>query len=69
MFTLSAIASLIYCMVIYVIRSKAIRSRKAIKYHDSVGPSIIAFLFLCAFVINVIVQAHARGYIQMAWLD
>ncbi|KAE8449332.1 hypothetical protein EG329_008233 [Mollisiaceae sp. DMI_Dod_QoI] len=69
MFTLCAIASLVYCMTIYVIRSKAIRSRKAIKYHDSVGPSIIAFLFLAAFLVNALVQAHARGYIQADWLD
>ncbi|CZR50398.1 related to polyphosphate synthetase [Phialocephala subalpina] len=69
MFTLSAIASLVYCMVIYVIRSRAIRSRKAIKYHDSIGPSVVAFLFLAAFLVNALVQAHDRGYINLAFLD
>ncbi|KAK4240781.1 vacuolar transporter chaperone 4 [Achaetomium macrosporum] len=51
-FTLLALMSLCYAVVIYLYRSKAIRTRKAARYYDKWGPSVLCAALFVAVVLN-----------------
>lgn len=51
-FTLLAIMSLVYSVVIYLYRSRAIRNRKAAKFYDKWGPSVLCGALFVAVALN-----------------
>ncbi|KAI9053804.1 hypothetical protein LZ554_002753 [Drepanopeziza brunnea f. sp. 'monogermtubi'] len=63
-FTAVAILSLLYSVGIYLYRSQAIRKRRAIKYHDSFGPTVICAVLFVAVVLNVWWEAGERGLLD-----
>ncbi|KAK3335009.1 vacuolar transporter chaperone 4 [Neurospora tetraspora] len=60
-FTLLAFLSLCYAVVIYLYRSRAIRTRKAAKYYDKWGPSVLCASLLVAVVLNFAFEGRGRG--------
>lgn len=51
-FTVVACASLIYSMGLYLWRVRMIRERRAVRYHDKVGPTVLCVGLLVAVGIN-----------------
>jgi len=68
-----AILALFYSMGIYLYRSQAIRGRKAIKYHDAFGPTVLCIVLLVAIILNIWYEAGTRGflskYLPALWFD
>jgi hypothetical protein len=62
-FSLVAILALLYSVGIYLYRSQAIRTRKAIKYHDKYGPTILCGALFIAVVLNAGFELRDRGFI------
>ncbi|KAF4626034.1 hypothetical protein G7Y89_g12129 [Cudoniella acicularis] len=62
-FMVVAVMALLYSVAIYLYRSSAIRTRKAIKYHDSIGPTILCTALFIAVVLNMGFELKARNYI------
>ncbi|KAK3489540.1 vacuolar transporter chaperone 4 [Neurospora hispaniola] len=60
-FTLLAFLSLWYAVVIYLYRSHAIRTRKAARYYDKWGPSILCAALFVAVVLNFVYEGKGRG--------
>ncbi|KAH8587058.1 vacuolar transporter chaperone 4 [Bisporella sp. PMI_857] len=63
-FSFVAILSLLYSVAIYLYRSRAIRERKAIKYHDKVGPTVLCAALFIAIVLNAIFELNDRGIVD-----
>lgn len=59
-FTLLAIASLIYSVFIYLHRSRSIRNRKAAKYYDRWGPSVLCVSLFVAVALNFGFEGRER---------
>ncbi|KAK7738460.1 vacuolar transporter chaperone [Cytospora paraplurivora] len=51
-FTLVAILSLLYSVGVYIYRSQSMRARKAAKYHDWWGPSLLCSALVVAVILN-----------------
>ncbi|KUI57527.1 Vacuolar transporter chaperone 4 [Cytospora mali] len=51
-FTLVAIMCLLYSVGVYIYRSRSMRARKAAKYHDWWGPSLLCSSLVVAVVLN-----------------
>lgn len=51
-FTIVACASLLYSLGLYLWRVAMIRERRAAKYHDAIGPSLLCVGLFVAVVIN-----------------
>ncbi|KAI6250094.1 Vacuolar transporter chaperone [Erysiphe necator] len=51
-FIMVTIISTIYSMVMYGYRSRAIRIRRIIRYHDRYGPSVLCFALFVAIIMN-----------------
>jgi hypothetical protein len=62
-FSIVAIISLLYSVGIYLYRAKAIRERRAIKYHDKYGPTVLCGTLLVAVLINGVFELSDRGFI------
>ncbi|RDL29963.1 Uncharacterized protein BP5553_10590 [Venustampulla echinocandica] len=62
-FSAVAVLALLYSVVIYLYRSRAIRTRQVIKYHDSIGPSTLCGALFVAVVLNLGFELKERGYI------
>lgn len=60
-FTLLCLLSLCYSLGIYLYRSRAIRSRKAARYHDEWGPSVLCVALLAAVMLNFGFEGRERG--------
>lgn len=60
-FTLLAISSLIYSVFIYLYRSQSIRNRKAAKYYDRWGPSVLCVALFVAVALNFGFEGRERG--------
>ncbi|PBP18392.1 VTC domain-containing protein, partial [Diplocarpon rosae] len=60
-FTAVAILSLLYSVGIYLYRSQAIRGRRAIKYHDAFGPTVLCGTLFIAIVLNAWWEVGERG--------
>lgn len=63
-FSLVAMLTLLYSVFIYLYRSRSIRMRKAIKYHDKYGPTILCAVFFVAVVVNAVFELRDRGYVK-----
>lgn len=61
-FTLLAILSLLYSVVIYLYRSKAIRTRRAAKFYDKWGPSALCASLFIAVLLNFAFEGREREY-------
>lgn len=60
-FSVVAVMALLYSVGIYLYRVKAIRSRKAIKYHDRLGPSVLCGALFVAVLLNFVFVVRDRG--------
>jgi hypothetical protein len=58
-----ALLALIYSAGIYLYRSRSIRLRKATKYHDKYGPTILCAALFVAVVLNAVFEVRDRGLI------
>jgi SPX domain protein involved in polyphosphate accumulation/uncharacterized membrane protein YidH (DUF202 family) len=63
-FSVVAIIALLYSVGIYLYRSQSIRQRKAIKYHDKYGPTVLCGTLFVAVVLNLVFELKDRGFIQ-----
>ncbi|KDN61804.1 putative VTC domain-containing protein [Colletotrichum sublineola] len=61
-FTLLAIMSLCYSVIIYLYRSKAIRTRRAAKFYDKWGPSALCVSLFVAVILNFAFEGRERKY-------
>jgi hypothetical protein len=61
-FTLLAILSLLYAVGIYLYRSKAIRTRKVVKYYDKWGPSVLCACLFMAIGLNFGFEGRERAW-------
>jgi predicted membrane channel-forming protein YqfA (hemolysin III family) len=62
-FTFVAIVALLYSVGIYIYRARAIRARKAARYHDKWGPSVLCGILGVAVCVNLGVELRGRGYV------
>jgi uncharacterized protein with PQ loop repeat len=62
-FTIVAIIALIYSVGIYLYRAKAIRARKAVKYHDKYGPTVLCAALFIAIILNAVFELKDREII------
>jgi hypothetical protein len=60
-FTVVAVVALLYSVGIYLWRATAIRKRRAIRYHDRWGPSVLCVALLVAVALNVWFEVKTRG--------
>ena len=63
-FTAVACAALLYSMFLYLWRVRMIRGRRAVRYHDRWGPSVLCVGLLVAVAVNFGVRLGDQG-----WLD
>lgn len=66
-FSVVAILSLLYSVTIYLYRSQSIRERKAIKYHDKIGPTVLCGALFIAILLNILFELTVRGFIN--WFE
>ncbi|CAM1506938.1 Fc.00g065790.m01.CDS01 [Cosmosporella sp. VM-42] len=59
-FTLLALLSLCYSVCIYLYRSNAIRTRKAAKFYDKWGPSVLCISLFVAVALNFAYEGYER---------
>ncbi|KAK9467227.1 VTC domain-containing protein [Lipomyces arxii] len=55
-FVCTAVIMVVYSLGLYLWRVKAIRNRRAIRYDDTVGTSLVCFAFVLSVLINYVVQ-------------
>jgi uncharacterized membrane protein YidH (DUF202 family) len=60
-FTVVSILSLLYSAGNYLYRAKAIRARRAIKYHDKYGPTALCVTLFIAIALNFTFEGRQRG--------
>ena len=63
-YTVVALFAITYSLCTYLYRSQAIRGRKAVKYHDRLGPTILCVGFFIAVGINVWYELGKRGHLK-----
>ncbi|KAI0173427.1 SPX-domain-containing protein [Hypoxylon sp. FL1284] len=61
-FTVIAILSLCYSVGIYLYRSAGIRQRRAIKYYDRLGPSVLCISLFVGVVLNFVFEGRDRAF-------
>lgn len=59
-FTLIALMSLFYSVAVYLYRSKSIRNRKAARYFDKWGPSVLCVSLFVAVAANFAFEGRER---------
>lgn len=65
LFTTVALASLFYSLFIYLYRSKAIRDRRAIKFDEKIGPTLLCATLFVAIALNAVFELSERGWIDI----
>ncbi len=60
LFTVIALLSLLYSVAIYLYRSRSIRNRKAAKYFDKWGPSVLCISLFVAVALNFAFEGRER---------
>ena len=60
-FTFLAILSLCYSVGIYLYRSRSIRNRKAARYYDKWGPSVLCMSLFIAIAVNFAFEGRERA--------
>ncbi|KAI1828612.1 vacuolar transporter chaperone 4 [Xylaria intraflava] len=59
-FTLLAVLALCYSVGIYLYRSRGIRQRKAIKYYDKIGPTVLCSALFIGVALNFAFEGRQR---------
>lgn len=59
-YTVVAVMALVYSVIIYLYRSKAIRERRAARYHDKWGASVLCVALLGAIIVNFVYELRDR---------
>ncbi|KAL8969813.1 MAG: hypothetical protein Q9197_004142 [Variospora fuerteventurae] len=60
-FTVVAVASLCYCLGLYLWRVKMIKRRRAVRYHDPWGPTVLCAGLAVATVVNFLLVVKGDG--------
>ncbi|KAL9021475.1 MAG: hypothetical protein Q9185_001372 [Variospora sp. 1 TL-2023] len=60
-FTVVAVASLCYCLGLYLWRVKMIKRRRAVRYHDPWGPTVLCAGLAVATVVNFVLVVKGDG--------
>ena len=60
-FTVTALAAMVYSLVLYLWRVDKIRNRRAVTYHDRWGPSALCVLLLVSVAVNIGLRFGGRG--------
>lgn len=60
-FTIVACLSLLYSIVLYVWRVRMIRGRRAVRYHDQYGPTVLCVLLAAAVAVSFGVRVGVGG--------
>ena len=63
-FTLVAVLSLLYSLGLYMWRVEMIRRRRAVRYHDKVGPTVLCLLLLLSVAINFGLRIEQDGWFR-----
>ena len=63
-FTIVACAALLYSMVLYLWRVKMIRERRAVRYHDRWGPSVLCAGLFVAVAVNFGIRLGEGGWLS-----
>ncbi|KAI9803774.1 MAG: hypothetical protein M1825_001654 [Sarcosagium campestre] len=63
-FTGVACASLLYSMCLYLWRVDKIRKRRAVRYHDAIGPTLLCIGLGVAVLINFVFRVEQDGWFQ-----
>lgn len=61
-FTLIACVSLIYSLVLYLWRVQMVRKRRAARYHDRYGPTVLCLGLLIAVTVNFGLKGREEGW-------
>lgn len=61
-FTLVAIAALLYSIGTYIYRSRSIRARKAAKFYDWWGPTLLCSTLVVAVIANFAFEGYERHW-------
>ncbi|KAA8912323.1 VTC domain-containing protein [Sphaerosporella brunnea] len=61
-FTVTAVASLVYAAGLYLWRVRMMRTRRAVRYHEKYGPTILCLLLVVAVAVNYV--GALKGEIQ-----
>lgn len=62
-FTVVACAALLYSMVLYLWRVRMIRGRRAVRYHDRWGPTVLCVGLLAAVAVNFGIRLGEQGWL------
>lgn len=62
-FTVTAVASLVYAAGLYLWRVRMMRSRRAVRYHEKYGPTVLCVLMVVAAAVNFVgaMNGHIKG--------
>ena len=63
-FTVVACLALLYSMVLYLWRVDKIRQRRAVRYHDRYGPTILCLGLLAAVAVNFVFRVREDGWFR-----
>ena len=63
-FTVVAALSILYSLGLYLWRVEMIKARRAVKYHDSWGPSVLCVGLLAATLANFVLVVKERGGLE-----
>lgn len=61
-FTIIACASLIYSLALYLWRVQMVRKRRAARYHDRYGPTVLCIGLLIAVAVNFGLRGREEGW-------
>ena len=59
-FTLVALVALAYSVAVYLYRSRGVRERRVIRYHDAVGPTALCAALLFGVALNFAFEGRDR---------
>ncbi|KAI9739931.1 MAG: vacuolar transporter chaperone [Claussenomyces sp. TS43310] len=61
-FSIVAVVALLYSVGIYLYRATGVRQRKAIRYHDKYGPTVLCGSLFIAVVLNFVFEGKERKF-------
>lgn len=62
-FTMAAVVSLVYALGMYLWRIEKIKKRRAVRYHDKWGPTVLCGMLLVSVALNVGFNVVGKGII------